>query len=215
MRRKSLLLLAGLSIFWSCSVEQNFTFNSDFSGEINQSIDYSSAQELMEMDSASTESEEMILLPDSVFDEVNKEIEGIKGARLISLKDEDYKLELNVGFDDLGALNKVLISNAKGSDDTNLYCQFKKKGKSMRIEFVVEEPAKENNDSTEGEFEMNPEGLYEMSSYKFSFTFESEVNSTTGTPALTLEDGKTVVVEQSLQKFLSPDFEQVLQVDLK
>ncbi len=182
---------------------------------MNQSIDYSSAKELMEMDSVSGETEKMTLLPDSVFDEVSKDIEAIKGARLISLSDEDYRLELKVGFEHIEALNKVLISNAEGSEDTNLYCQFIRKGKSMRIEFVVEEPANKAKDTSEEEFEMNPEGLYEMISYKFTFIFESEIKSISGTPNVKLEDGKTVVVEQNLQQFMEPDFEQILQVELK
>lgn len=166
------------------------------------------------MDTASAETEEMNLLPDSVIEELNKEMENIKGARLISLSDADYKLELKVEFDHIDALNEVLVSNADGSDDTNLYCQFKKKGKSIQIEFIVEEPAKAD-DSSEEELEMNTKGLYEMISYQFSFTFDSEVKSVSGTPATTLDDGKTVLVEQSLQQFLTPGFERVLEVKLK
>lgn len=181
---------------------------------MSQSIDYSSAKELMEMDTVSGSTEEMTLLPDSVADEVHKEIEAIKGARLISLSDDNYKLELKVGFDHIDALNKVLISNAEDSDDVNLYCQFKRKGKSMQIEFIVEEPAKAD-DSSEEDMEMNTEGLYEMISYQFSFTFDSEVKSVSGTPATTLDDGKTVLVEQNLQQFLTPGFERVLEVKLK
>lgn len=215
MHRYLLLLLAVFIVCTSCKIEQHFTFNDDFSGEMIQSLDYSSAKELMEMDTLNGEAEHTTLLTDSLVDETQKEIESIKGARLVSLTDQDYKLQMVVAFDHLKALNKVLVANADGSDDTNLYCQFKQSGKSMRVEFVVEKPAQVPAEPGDEEFEMNTDEFNELITYQFGFTFESDVKSTSGTAAITLEDGKTVVVEQNLQQFLSPEFDRVLQIEFE
>lgn len=217
MRFTTTLILSTIILLAGCNIEQVYVFNEDFSGEMTQSIDYSGSKELMEMDSTSAQNGEMTLLPDSVIREINAEMEDIEGAYLVSLSDEGYKLNMKLAFDHLEALNEALQTESGDSSDVNVHCQFRKDKQSFWVDFVVEDPSKETgaeNQENE-EMEMNMDGLYEMITYRFEFRFAQKIQSVSGSLAVVQEDGHSIVVEQSLQQIISPDFERTMEIRLK
>lgn len=217
MRYSTALFLSSVIILVGCKIEQTFVFNEDFSGEMTQSIDYSGSKELMEMDSTAGQNGEISLLPDSVIQEINAEMKDIDGAHLVSMSDEDYKLNMKMAFDHIEALNEALQTEPGDTSDVNVHCHFRKDKKSFWVDFVVDDPSKDavaENQKNEG-LEMNMDGLYEMITYRFEFRFAQKIKSVSGTLAVVQDDDHSIVLEQSLQQIVSPDFERSLEIRLK
>lgn len=168
------------------------------------------------MDSTATQGGEVTLLPDSVIQEINAEMEDIEGAYLVSLSDEGYKLNMQLKFDHLEALNEALLTESGDTSSVNVYCRFRRDKQSIWVDFVVDDPAKNQvENEEESELEMNTDGLYEMIKYRFEFRFAQKIKSISGTPAVVQEDGHSIVVEQSMQQIIAPDFKRQLEIRLK
>lgn len=213
--RLVLLIIIPFLFFCSCTIEQRFDFNGDFSGTFTQRIDYSQANEMMKgFEEESGEStEEFNMLNDSTILEVEKEITDIEGVKLISITDENNVISTLISFDSLTALNNLLKSEQPEDQDSDLHCVFEQDGKVMLVEFVVTNP-KATDENTEND-SVNSSEIQGMLNYRMLFSFSRDVKKVAGTPSTILEDGKTVMVEQTLQEFSSTDFNRKLEITLR
>lgn len=218
MKHKLLLSFFVAYVLSSCNIEQRFYFNDDFSGRMEQVIDYSGAADMMPPEEGA-DNGAVTLLEDSAMENIRAEIEKLDGVRLNRISDKDYKLTVELGFDHLEGLNQAMVSEAGENDDHNIYCQFERKRNKLLIRFVVEEPqesqGEQHEEGMEVESSFDDQSFYELIQYKFSFSFASPVKSHNGTPAILSDDGQLLVVEQSMKQLISEDFVAELEVLLK
>lgn len=210
-----LLVFLPAFIFCSCTIEQRFDFNNDFSGTFTQRIDYSQANEMMKgfEEEAGENTDDFNMLSDSTIAEVEYEISGIEGVELVSISDENYVISTVISFESLSSLNQLLKSDQSEEQDSDLHCVFEQDGKVMKVEFVVTNP--ERSSETSESDGMNSSEIQGMLNYRMLFSFSRDVKKVSGTPSSVLEDGKTVLVEQTMKDFSSPDFNRRLEITLK
>ncbi|TVR41399.1 MAG: hypothetical protein EA392_01580 [Cryomorphaceae bacterium] len=219
MRQFLVICLLSFFVCTSCTIEQTYTFNSDFSGEFIQRIDYSMAQGLMQMgEDGETPGEEveLTMLDDSTMTAIREEMGEIEGLRLLALKDEDSQISVHLAFDNLEALNQAQEGNAESSEDNQSYLRFSKDGNSLYIHFETQNPGLGENE--DGEPALNPEGsseMFGMIQYHYQFNFANQIQSVSGTPAEVGDDQTSVRVELTLKDAVADDFVNVLKIDFR
>lgn len=217
MKHTFLFWLLFALAFSSCTIEQRYYFNDDFSGRMEHVIDYSASADMIPPDEGA-ENGEVTLLEDSVIENITREMAELEGVRLNRISDENHVLTVELGFDHLDGLNKAMISESGDNENHNIFCQFEQKKNKLIIRFVVEEP--ETTPAENAEVDAMEEGsfddqsFYEMIQYRFTFEFATAVKSHKGTPANIGNDGKSLVVEQNLLQLIADDFVSELEVVL-
>jgi hypothetical protein len=209
---KSLLIVLLAVAFSSCHITQRYTFNRDFSGEVLHIVDYSkSLQNSVGVMNESSLFKEATLDSTELV-EIKKSIEAIAGISGVLLSESNHKVELVCDFANLAALNNLLRNDSTIQNNVDQFCSFKRKGKKVTVHFDTEKLKKNNeNPAPLGEVD----DLYNAITYRFEFYFDQGVKKAKGTEHNKLEDGKTLVVEQSLKQISRPGFENDLVIKLR
>ena len=131
---KLLVIILGLLLFSSCTVQQHYHFNEDMSGNYTVEIDVAGMMAMMGNESSIDALLGEINI-DSLKDEMNK-LEGISGAKI-----EELNGNIIVGylFEDIVSLNASLagqdlgayLGGTAGEEVENAHITFVKKGKKL------------------------------------------------------------------------------------
>jgi len=209
---KNLLLVLLAVALSSCHIIQRYSFNRDFSGEVMHIVDYSKSLQnsVGVMDESSLFKQ--ATLDSTELVEIKKSIEAIAGISGVLLSESNQKVELVCDFANLNALNSLLRNDSTLQNNVDQFCSFNKKGKKVTVHFDTEKLKKNNqNPAPLGEVD----DLYNAITYRFEFYFEQGVKKAKGTEHSKLEDGKTLIVEQSLKQISGSDFKNDLVIKLR
>jgi hypothetical protein len=209
---KNLLVVLVAFALSSCHITQRYSFNRDFSGEVLHIVDYSKSLQnsVGTLDESSFFKE--ATLDSTEIVEIKKSIEAIAGISGVLLTESNHKVELVCDFADLNALNLLLKNDSTLQNNVDQFCSFKRKGKKVTVHFDTEKLKKNNeNPAPLGEVD----DLYNAITYRFEFYFEQGVKKGKGTAHSKSEDGKTLVVEQSLKQISNPEFKNDLVIKLR
>jgi lipopolysaccharide export LptBFGC system permease protein LptF len=208
---KKFLFFVLVAVLSACTIAQRFSFNNDFSGNLNHVVDYTRSIEnsLGEIQSK-TESKDAVLDSTAMVN-MKSAISAIRGISNILIKELDNKVEIDCQFADINALNTLLSDDNKLENNVDQFCSFRQKGKKMFVTFNTDKLKKNNNnESPLGD----NEDLFKAITYRFEYHFEQGVKSAKGTPSIISEDKKTVVIEQNLQQLSDSKFKKKLKIKL-
>lgn len=210
-----------LAICSACHIEQRYVFQRDFSGDFTHIMDFSDSEEMIPKEDLQKDGDSDSGFLDSLSQSgIVQELEKMEGIHQIKLSEEDAQVSMSASFDGIDALNRLLSSDAMGRDDIEQFCQFKKKGRKIIVDFdtsSLEKPKEDEMepDSLESAFDMDQSNFDELITYHFSYTFEQGVQSVRGTSATISDDGKTVTVNETLKSLSEEDFDPRLVIKLK
>lgn len=110
--KKILTLLAAIAVFTSCTLEQTYTFNEDFSGTYIMNFDIS------QMAAFSTEDgqEAGDLFEDFNQDSLRDLYRNMKGISNVEIKTTENVINLKYDFDNLENLNQSLLAEQKAQE---------------------------------------------------------------------------------------------------
>ncbi len=202
----------------SCTITQDYHFNSDMSGTSTTQVDMSQLIEFMAgMDSTGEGDNSMDTL-DQTFANAAATYQQL-GAKNVKYgwNDDSTVLFVSYDFDNIDVANKILESGTDADmlggtttgKEGGKKAQFKAKG-SKQLSYKAPEFA---NDTL-----MNNEEMASMKDYyqyKLSFSFEREIKKLDNKNAVMTPDSKSFEFAGSMFDILSPDFKTDFKVKLK
>jgi hypothetical protein len=197
----------------SCTIEQVYHFNKDFSGSTRLSIDMKSFMQMMAgMDSTGKPSLNMKDSLNFLFSENAKALEeiGIKNIKL-GWQDSSDVFFMSYDFDNIETLNKAMNSvnsqNATFSNTigTEAHTYFSTKGKKL----IYKGQKSEKGSSKE------MESMSEYYHYALIFTFDRKIKKVDNPNVMLFPDCKRAELKGSMLEILKADFNSDITFKLK
>lgn len=214
-KRFIFILLISLTLFGSCNITQEYTFNKDFSGVSKLEIDMSAMVSML----GGIDSSKSLTAIDTLSQSLEKVAEEFKnlGAKNIKIGDKNNKTVLFISyeFDNIDVLNNVISANstsmlnANFTDSSSEKAKFKKKGKH-KLTYIA---PKIKNDTLLHNKDM--EAMKDYYNYTLKFNFATKIKKLKSEKATLSSDKKSIQFSGSVFDILSPDYSTDFKVKLK
>lgn len=180
----------------SCTFHQDITFNEDYSGSMNYTIDMSALKALAGDEEGEEEESESIMDDEDLMDSM-RELEKIDGISNVKMEEDEEKGIYVFGYDfaNLDRLNESMAGSdmlAEGNNEGHVY--LKQKGKKKLIFKMPEMKGEGGEIDTE-----SMEGMEEMFKYELTMNFPKPVKKLKTKSGAVLTNGdKTVKLSTTL-----------------
>lgn len=192
---KQIIILFSIltALFSSCTFEEDYSFNADWSGEYSAVLDLSG---LADMGDASSEDD---LIPADEIKSMEDDLNGIEGISNTKVEpdNENHKIKFSFNFDDLESLNRLNTSDF-GEGDSPLEAlgkwEMKNKGKKKFYMTMIglEKLSSESSDDSE---EAKRAG--EMLTVVTTLTFPSKIKNLTSDVAVKGDKNNQIIINYS------------------
>lgn len=126
MKHLFITFLASITLLSSCSIQQDYTINEDYSGDMKLKLDFSQMMAILP-DSAQDETIGN-LMSDEALDSLNDIMKDYEGIHNFEYASTPETVEMSLDFDDLEALHKM-EEEQKDGDKSGEFVAFKPIGK--------------------------------------------------------------------------------------
>jgi hypothetical protein len=194
--RKQIIFFSSILIsvlLVSCTIQEDYTFNKDFSGHYSFQFDYSALLSYSDDDSSANELSKGY----SGMEKELKKVDGINNIIIIT-DDEKGKVLVSYDFASLKALNATNYNNE--SERYNKYFTLDGKILSVTIDFTDE--LEEYKDPEMDETELL-ENIEEFVDYSMTFTFDKKIKAIE-LNNFTQKDANTLLFELNKENVLQP-----------
>ena len=204
----ALLLLVGYVS--SCTLNQHFHFNEDYSGSYTMSFDMSSIMEMaMAEDSTASEEDMWAEMP---FDSLKTVYEGMEGISNVQVKGEGGVLTMSYDYANIESLNKVLENSDMGGDEEDEMFGMLL-GNSTYFEAKGNKLSYNVPDMADMGIADSLSMYMEMVSYTTEFTFEKDVKKVSNENAVVSD--KKITLEGNFGELLKGEKEMSFEAKLK
>jgi len=205
--KQFLVFILTIVIFSSCTFDEHFEFNKDWSGSYKATLDFSEmaafGNELQENEGEAKASEE--ILPEEKKEEFIRNLnskDGISKADL-EVNEEEYTVTFSFDYDGLDALNDLKASDFSFDDDSNDdvgMANWIMTSKGKKKFFMTLDP----NDQTASSEEMDQAG--ELLKISTTLAFAKPIKSFTGEMAQKGDKANEIIISYDAgQLNLDPD----------
>ncbi|MEM9023334.1 MAG: hypothetical protein AAGB22_06315 [Bacteroidota bacterium] len=216
IHRLALLVLA-LGTLASCSINQDVSFNKDFSGQYAMKIDLSGAIGMLGeegKDKMKPTGKDSVEIAEKI--EALGQIEGITNVKMIS---ENAVLGYTFDFANLDALNSAIAEQGflkQSNPSMDRQQKFVRKGKTFKYEVPNRPNEGEEKESEELSAEMEQVmAMAKMMEVNFTFHFAQKVKKFDNKSAVLIDDGKGLKIAGTLEDLDNKSLQLGTEVKLK
>lgn len=184
-----------------CTFKQEVTFNEDFSGNYEFSMDMGGMGDYLKDSTGNS------TMDTSEFSTLVKEMEKTEGISNAYYKLTDEKFAFGMDFNDVKNLNEATQGNTSSSLGMGMMGDDKAKDhQGLIIKRKKNKITVEETDFTSLKSENKEENMYmSMFEFEYVFHFPKKVKKCNNSHAVISEDGKTITLKGNFEEFIEGD----------
>lgn len=195
-----LAVFSAVLFFTSCTVEQHFSFNKNYSGNYTFTMNYQAIQEMPAEEGEEVPEEEKFNLSDSLdLDEFVKEINALKGISNAKVTDEDGVFKIYYEFKDVESLNNSLeeLNMEEHVDEGHSKERPTFVAKGNKFDYHFHKIDLGDDEAMTEEEQQGVEAAYGMVQYKLTMDFEKPIKKSSNDHLIVSPNGRTLSFQGS------------------